>query len=271
VLPERTEFQKSAPWLRFANRCFEQEGGEETALTVIERALVTSPEADRAAVAAHRIRLLERWSHHLLEKQEFTEALKVLARALQLEPDNQHVHGSIAYHIQEALGDLDADGTKTTAAVAHYRAVSTQFPTVKAVGEAGFAHVERLLDRMCEQQKFKEALAVAVDYAPVAGSVEKAQRLTVQIYCEWGAHLREQKRWKESIEKHLEGLKLVPQDSRLVNGALQTIDSWADLAMTSKDWDAAIKVYDQGLTYLPDDRHLKNNREYCVAKKSEAK
>jgi tetratricopeptide (TPR) repeat protein len=266
ALPLADEFQKSGPWYRHANRCYENEGYE-VAMAVIDRALMTAPAADHPELCKERTDFLRRSSNGLLDKNDVNGALNLLVRAYKLDPSNGELIGSIGYHVQESLGKLAKGGADPAAAVAHYRVVAAELPGVKGVGEMGLAHAERTLSNMCDEQKFKEALAAVLVYAPVAGSVEQTERLTAQVYCEWGNYFGAQKNWTAAVEKYLEGLKVVPDSDRLRSAALSTIDEWAEVSMKINDWDAAIKVYDRGLVYLPDSGHLKNNREYCVSKR----
>jgi tetratricopeptide (TPR) repeat protein len=268
VMPKESDFQESTPWFRFANRRYEDEGGE-AALAVVERALTTAPAADHEELRKHRTELLCRWSSSLLDKEDFNGALKLLVRAFKIDPTNSELHGSIAYHVQEALASLAKGGAAPAAAVAHYRVVLAEFPEAKVVGEMAIAHAQRTLSQMCDDKKYTEALATAAVYAPLAGTKDQAQGLISQVYSEWGYSFREQMNWTAAVEKYLEGLKVVPDSERLLSRALSAIDDWAEVSMKTNDWDAAIKVYDRGLVYLPNSGHLKNNREYCLSKKAE--
>lgn len=269
VMPTDSDFQKSAVWFRFVDRCYRDEGGE-AALAALERALAAAPAADQPELLKHRFSVLRRWSQDLLEKSDFDGSLKVLGRAYRLDPTSDEAHGGIGYHVQEALHALAKDTGEPAAVVSHYQAVRAAFPEAKFVGEMALAHAERMLDRLCRDKKYADALAVAAGYAPLAGGKEQAQGLTALVYGEWGYAFREKSDWTGAIEKYLEGLKVVPGNDRLLNRIVGTVDDWAEVSMKADDWDAAIKVYDRGLAYLPDNGHLKNNREYCVSKKAEA-
>jgi len=131
------------------------------------------------------------------------------------------------------------------------------------------AHASRSIDSITEGSRFAYALSVADVYAVMIDSAQEPQQLQAQVWENRARNLADQKKWSESIEKSAEGLKAVPGNERLVNGAVLAIDDWADEAMTLKDWDGAVTVYDRGLKYFPENGHLKNNRQYCLGKKAE--
>ncbi len=268
VLPHAADFQKSAPWIRYSNRCYESDGGK-AALAALERAQKAAPAADHAVLSAHCIQVLRRWSNQLLQEDDFDGALMLLVRAYKLDPQNAELHGSIAYHVQQSLHALAKDGTDPAKAVTHYQTILTKFPSAKVVGEMGIAHAVRTLSSMCAEQKFEEALAAAAVYAPIAESCNQPARLLSLVYGEWGNRLKEQMKWAAAVEKYLEGLKMVPNNDRLLTGALSTLDDWADQSMSANDWDGAIRIYDHGLKYFPENGHLMNNRTFCIAKKAE--
>jgi len=196
-------------------------------------------------------------------------SVNVLVRGYKIDPNDEDLGGGIVYHTQEALGFLDKDGADPTAAVAHIRLLKAKFPDVEAVTEIALAHVSRSIDSITEGSRFAYAISVADVYAVMIDSAQEPQQLQARVWENWARNLADQKKWSESFEKYAEGLKAVPGNERLINGAIRTIDDWADEAMTLKDWDGAVKVYDRGLEYFPENGHLKNNRQYCLDKKAE--
>ncbi len=268
LMPNDGNFKNAEPWIRYIFQCYEDEGGE-GACNAVERAFATTNENDHMAIMTCRTSLLRRWSQYLLGKSDVDGSVNVLARGFAMNPSDEDLRSGIAYHTQEALDILDKAGADPAAAVAHLGVLKRTFPAVETVTEVALAHARRSIDSISDGGRFSDAIAAAGVYSRMIDSTEDPRQLVAQGWESWAEHFSEQKKWVESIEKFVEGLKVLPGDERLINGAVRAVDDWADEAMTLKDWGGAITVYDRGLKYFPENEHLINNRQYCREKKAE--
>jgi tetratricopeptide (TPR) repeat protein len=270
LLPDETDFKRGECWIQFALTCRDEQGPE-AALSVVDRALAATPEEVHSYLREFRVSVFRSMSEALIEKNDYDGSLKVLVRAMKIDPQSRDFKEAIAWHVRKALGGLDKEGTDPAAAVAHYRLAAKEFPQVSEVSEEALYHAQVGIDALCDAEKYEGALAAATAYAPLSRSPNEAQRVTARVWERWAGKFSDKKDFSAALDKFREGLKFCPGDDRLTDGAVYSIDSWAKVSIDASDWDAAIGVYDKGLGYFPGNRHLTNNREYCVAKRDEVK
>jgi tetratricopeptide (TPR) repeat protein len=267
MLPKERDFASPSVWFISRAQDKQREGGWEASLADVEASLPLLAGAETKKLREFRSGLFRRWSQEHLENKDYEASVKVLARGYALDAADREIHSGLGYHAAQALKGLD-DGDAGPM-LAHFRSLTSQFPKVKDITEAGRSHAIRQVHELTDAGKFAEALGAASRYKPLVTDAKHQNELAVMVYAQWGRKLREEGQWKEALGKLLEGRKAFPQERDLENSMAATIDAWADGFMRDNRWDEAIRIYNVGLTeYLPDSNHLKNNKEYCEAKKA---
>lgn len=270
ALPDKSDFRNAGPWIRYAQSRYDK-AGRDAALAIVVRGLAAAPEAEQAALHKHRVEIFRRWSQDLLDKKDYSGSLRVLAQAQQLEPKSSDLRSGVAYHGQKTLESLDAEGSNPPAAIAHFELMVAQFPHMDDVHSVGMTHASRSVKALCRRHDYTKALIAADEYAPLAKTPEQKAELIARVWNDWAETFADKRDWQAALDKYLEGLKSVPNQSMLVSGVRRCIDKLADPAITAKQWDDAIAIYDRGLIDLPGDSHLSNNRSYCLERKNRGK
>lgn len=270
-MPENRDFQNAADWFGRVGRDVIKEKGWDEGLKLADRGeKVLTAKDEVAALHRWRSETFRRWSGRLLGDGDAAGSMKVLARALAINPQDKEIVSAVGYHTQEALRIVrKKDGVP--AMLAHFKELQTTFPAVADVGEVGWGHAVNAVNELRNAGKFTEALTHVKELAPLWGKPEQREKAAATVYDLWAWSFVEKKEWLNALDKYKEGAAACPGQDWLAGNAVAMVDKWAGAAIDAKNWDEAIRIYKVGETYHPKNGHLAHNRDYCEKRKAAGK
>ena len=265
AVPEHRDFQSASEWFQRESSRQRRENGYDAALAVIERGLTLVTAGDQKDLLESRSRLFRQWSQDLLEKEDISGSMKVLARAYALDAKDSAIHDGVGYHTIQSLRILDKG--RDDKLLEHFNELRERFPQVKEVVEAASSFASDAVLKLAVAGKFEEAIKATDRYSPLVVDAKQQAELGGLPYDRWGRKLAEQKQWQKACDKYAEALQAFPKEPTLVQNLAATIIEWSEPEIDAMKWDEAIRIYDIGLAILPDHGLLKQNRQFCEAKK----
>ena len=239
----------------------------EQALTLAETGLATVAEAAHQELKGWRNSVYQRWSQAAMAQQNFAEAVDVLNRALEADPDERRFRQNRAYIIQEWLA-----GTLASSGVAEAEQLLGEI-TSRFQGQQ---RVQRVTDRFLQSmvatrlpQNADEALALIERQRRTASNnvVRDLRRL---VFDRQVMTLLANEQWKAAAQIYLEGLKVLPRDRHLRKNLVAVWDQWASGLLKKQDWHAAVDVYVQAMESGIDERGFGRKLAYSVQEHARA-
>src|SRR5262249_37358354 len=219
-------------------------GEWEKALAAIEPGFERIDKAAAAELRHYRAGLRVRWAHAEIAGGRFPQAVDVLAKGMEADPDDRRLPAHLAFAVQEhAASAHAAEGEERARAVlvGHLR----RFDTVPAVRAVAAGYVWSVVKTMIAAGRYEEALAFIDRCGDLLSDKDAGRRLAVAVYDAWADSLAEKKDHEGAIRVYRDARKRHPRETHVARRAAERVEAWVNDRAGQGAWDDALDLYEK--------------------------